>query len=351
MNKLIFSALVLVLLAACKHAGVRNVEPALRLPLSQVTGAVQYAIDKVAKDESLWVSSSEEFKHLSEECDLQSKNADAACIVFTSDVTARCRAQCIGACTPADDKICESLLSGSVLNAECWKTDGPDRPGWCAPFEGKGAAAYCASRSPSDAMTRLCNAATECLPSRDLAASACGKAAKAKVPHVISATLELEVLDSVKTGGGFTVVIFSASASRLVGQTQTQKIVLSPRPALTAGDYKLTEPPVEALTALDPDAVTLGESLYVPLREAIASVTSERADIEQAHGKDVVVKRWQNPMLLKEATITLLLEAGSEQSLGFATELSNPVIKVNAEGGSTSKRANTIEITFAQPSE
>jgi hypothetical protein len=331
---------------ACNHA-VRNVQPSLKLPMRDVVGAIQYAIDKVSSDTKLWAASREEFQHLTVTCHNRTKMADAACAAFDSAAANRCSERCrSGQCTPFESKSCEALSSGRSLNIECWKPL-QSRPAWCTQFASAESGDQCGLANPGAKLQVLCKAAARCMPLREQATEICATAVKAKVPSIVSATLELEILESEKVEGGFTVIIFSAGASRLISQNQTQKIVLVPRTKLDPEKYVLGEIGKDE-SGLSAAAIRYGEALVSPLREAISAVGNER--LEPSNDGSPPTRR-QNPMQLKEATLTLQLEAGKDKQLGFAKEKDNPVLKANIGSTASSKRANTVQIVFAQPAE
>lgn len=308
------SLVVAVLLAGCGHLE-RGSDPRQEKDLEEVVEALQYAIETAAAS-NVWKATEQEGKHWTEACaDAKTKAANACFAMFTKAIPL-CQQVCVGPnCSQTGQRQCEWLMKGESVDQLCSGTLSPAKSDWCAAARG-------------------CNGANK------VATPMCENAASIVMPELVKADVTLSVERKKDISGSVNLLIVTFGGERSEVATNELAMTLKPRVRDAAyGSTAITAMP--GVKATSERAKSLAADLAKVITDAVAASVKEYEP-----GTPGVAKR--GPVLVSDLEVTFSLTVDTGGKLGIKKAWETPA-GIELGGGRSTKRANSVTVTYARP--
>ena len=312
----VFAAVLLatVLLGGCEHMqqsdGLHK-----EMPLDDVVEALQYAIETAARDKA-WEATAGENKHWSEACVIQKKNVAAACFAMFNKAIPLCQQACSGSnCSPTGQRQCERLIKGESVDQLCLSSVAGAEAEWCT-------------------TARSCNEATKA------SAQVCENAATIVMPELEKAEVTLSVERKTEAAGSIDILIVSFGGGRSESASNTVTMTLKPR--IRDVNYDSTQiSPLPDVKAISPRVRALADGIAKSIANAVAASVKEY----EGTAKGVPMR---GPVHVSDLEVSFSLTVEDNGTLGIKKAWSTPA-GIELSGGRSSKRANTLTVTYARP--
>lgn len=302
------------LLSGCEHmqrpAGAHQ-----EMPLDDVVEALQYAIETAAKDKA-WEATAAENKHWGEACLIQKKNVAAACFAMFNKAVPLCQQACSGAnCSPAGLRQCERLIKGESVDQLCPSSVAGAQAEWCA-------------------VARGCNESTK------TSAQICENAETIVMPELEKAEVTLSVERKTEAAGSINILIVSFGGGRSELANNTVTMTLKPRVRDVKYDSTQISPMPDA-KAVSPRIRALADEIAKSITTAVA------ASVKEYEGTAKGIPR-RGPVHVSDLEVSFSLTVEGNGTLGIKKAWSVPA-GIELSGGRSSKRVNTLTVTYARP--
>jgi len=317
MTRLRVSAAALLataLLGGCEHMQ-RPGGAHQEMPLDDIVEALQYSIDTAAKDKA-WEATAGENKHWNEACAIERKSVAAACFAMFNKAVPLCQKACSGAnCNPTGQRQCERLIKGESVDQLCPSSVAGAQAEWCI-------------------AARSCNETTK------TSAQICENAETIVMPELEKAEVTLAVERKAEAAGSINILIVSFGGGR--SESASNVVTMTLKPRVREVKYESTEiTPMPDAKAVSPRVRALADGLAKSIIDAVASSVKEYEGTAKG-----VPKR--GPVHISDLEVSFSLTVENNGTLGIKKAWSMPA-GIDLSGGRSSKRANTLTVTYARP--